>query len=282
MNREGGASTAASRSLCAKGTASSSRACASSTRGRPSRRGDQVEVLEERPQRGRVEAGGVLAALGPARRAVRVALELVQPGEQRRAVGGAEQHERAEAAPAGRAPPAAACSRPCWPRAPPATGRRTRRAAARRRRRRRASRPGPITPSLSPWPRKSKVSAASPAAAACSPMSSWFSLRLPAPWHTSRAPRGRPAGRKSRPASCDPVGDDRDRLRRACRYGRVRGRPAPARAPDAGADDVITCEFSERVRCDVLPSTLSTEVPCTKSTSAASRWPTTAASSPRT
>ena len=54
---------------------------------------------------------------------------------------------------------------------------------------------GSITPPLWPWPRKSKVSAASPAAAACSPMSWWFSLRLPAPWHTSSAPRGAPAGR---------------------------------------------------------------------------------------
>ncbi len=41
--------------------------------------------------------------------------------------------------------------------------------------------PGPSTPGLSPWPRTSKVSAASPAAAACSPMRAWFSLRLPAP-----------------------------------------------------------------------------------------------------
>ena len=188
MKRVGGARTAASRSLWAKGTASSSLACASSTRGRPRAAADQVEQLEERPQGGGVEAAGVLAALRAARRGAGSSLEL---GRARRA---ARRRRRGRAAPASgrgraaRAPPAAASSRPCWCRGRRATARRTRRAAVRRRRRRPASRPASMAPSLSPWPRKSKSSAARPAAAACSPMSAWFSLRLPAPWHTSRRP----------------------------------------------------------------------------------------------
>ncbi len=66
-----------------------------------------------------------------------------------------------------------------------------------------------------------------PAAAACSPISSWFSLRLPAPSRRS-SPRGG-AGRNSRPGQRDAVRGDRDRLGRPCP-----GRPGPAGSGAAG------------------------------------------------
>ena len=125
MNRVGGASTAASSSLCAKGTASSSRACASSTRGRP-----RAAATRSRSSRnGRSAAASKRAEYsrpcGPPGRAVRALSSSSSPASSEAPSAGQSSTSERKS-PAGRAPPAAACSRPCWPRAPPATGRRTR------------------------------------------------------------------------------------------------------------------------------------------------------------
>ena len=201
MKCVGAASTAARRSLCANGHRFVVTGVREEHARQAARRGDQVESPQIRPQGDCVEAAVVLAVgvagCAPAAR-----------GRRGRRAGTARPP--GTAAPAsgtaagGRAPPAAGSTLPCWrPRAAshgaPLAARSASPAATA------SCQPsGPSTPSLSPWPRKSKVSAASPAAAACSPMMPWFSLRLPAPWHTSKAPRGRPAGRKSRPASSSP------------------------------------------------------------------------------
>ena len=104
MNSEGGASTAATLSLCAKGTAASSRACATSTRCMPRAAATRSSASEERPQGGLVEAAGVLAPLRVAGlvllrlawSGVRSPRALVEAGEERGAVGRAEQDERPE------------------------------------------------------------------------------------------------------------------------------------------------------------------------------------------
>ena len=168
------------------------------------RRGDEVEVLEERPQGGGVEAR--LSTRGPAGRPERRrGPARARPGRRAATRRRPDRAARASGtAAAGRAPPAAACSRPCWPRAPPATARRTRRAAARPRRRRLASRPGP-SGRRSRRGRGSRTSARParrPPPARPSARGSPCGCRR----RDTRAarPPGQPAGRKSRPASSTP------------------------------------------------------------------------------
>ena len=103
----------------------------------------------------------------------------------------------------------------------------------------------PCTPPLSPWPRKSNVSAASPAAAACSPMMLVVLLAAAgAVAHEQGAAGGVPAGRKSRPASSTPSRDDRERLgaARAAAPAVTAGSGAGAPAVQGGAS---RAEFSE-------------------------------------
>src|SRR5450756_2880759 len=190
MNRVGSASTAARRSLCENGTASSSRACARSTRGRPRaaatrssrRRYGRKAAASKRPKYSRSGSPARSRLSRSSRPASRDG-----PSAGHRSTSERNRCGWARAASTRKHPPMLApraashgASLAASSASPAATA---------------SCQPsGPITPSLSPWPRKSKVSAASPAAAACSPMMPWFSLRLPAPWHTRREPRGRPRG----------------------------------------------------------------------------------------
>ena len=72
------------------------------------------------------------------------------------------------------------------------------RAAAPPRPRRRRARGRRAAPPVSPCPRMSKRTAASPRRAAAAAMSAWFSLRDPAPWRITSPPHGSPSGMSSR------------------------------------------------------------------------------------
>ena len=190
------------------------------------RRGDEVEVLEERPQRGGVEARRVLAALRAAGRASGSRSSSSRPASSDAPSAG--QSSTSERNSSGRARAASSSMQPPMlaPRAashgaPDSASSRSPAATASR------QPSGPMTPPLSPWPRKSKVSAARPARRRL--LAHQLVVLLAAAGavaHEQRAARrGRPAGRAGRPARRRPR---RSRAARAAVrrgwHGRVAGR----------------------------------------------------------